>query len=276
MTDTRTTQPGDVTGCIFDIQRFSTRDGPGIRTTVFLKGCTLRCAWCHNPESIRPLPELQYFREKCTHCGDCAVVCPFHTMKNGVHRFDRSMCNGCGLCVDSCLHDALFLAGRDVRAEEVMQTVIRDRAYYQKSGGGLTVSGGEPLYQADFTAALFQIARESGISTALDTAVHVDSEQLKLVLPWTDLFLLDIKHMDSRRHAFHTGSGNERIQANAALLLESNARIIVRVPIIPGFNDDEKSQTDIRQWLEKAGNRIERVDYLPWHDLGKVKKESLR
>lgn len=267
---------GQTRGCVFDIQRFSTRDGPGIRTTVFVKGCTLRCAWCHNPESIRPEPELQYFREKCTHCGACAAVCPCHTMKNGHHIFDRTMCNGCGLCVDSCYYDALFLAGKNYTAEEIMATVKRDRSYYDSSGGGLTVSGGEPLRQAAFTAALLRMAREAGISTAVDTAANVSREDLQLVLPWTDIFLLDIKHLDPARHAFYTGSDNLQIQRNARLILESDARVIIRVPLIDGFNHDEDSLSMIRSWLAAAGDRIERVDYLPYHDLGLVKKESLR
>lgn len=261
-------------GFIFDIQRFSVKDGPGIRTTVFLKGCNLRCNWCHNPESIRPWQELQYFSQLCVQCGACAEICPCHTVKNGEHRFDRSTCNLCGACAKACTYDALRMAGRSMTAEAVMDIVRKDVNYYKRSGGGLTLSGGEPLEQVDFAAAIFQQARQEGIHTALDTAGNVPFSRFEAVLPYVNLVLLDIKNMDPVRHAFYSGSDNSQILANARQLFERKIPMHIRVPVIPGINDDESSLEQIRAFVSNQPS-VQKIEFLPYHDLGLAKAASL-
>ena len=234
---------GPVSGVVTDIQRFSIHDGPGIRTTVFVKGCPLRCFWCHNPEALEPRPQLQYFPDRCIGCGACVDACPeaAHAIHDGIHRFDRSRCTGCGLCVETCYARALLMAGEVKSADEIVEVVLRDTAFYETSGGGVTISGGEPLQQPRFTRAVLAACREAGVHTAIETAGHVAWDHLLTVLPETDLVMMDIKTMHTEAHRKATGVSNERILENARRVSENGTPLIIRTPIVPGVNDTVES-----------------------------------
>ena len=198
---------------IFEIKRFAVHDGDGIRTTVFFKGCPLRCVWCHNPEGLVLKPQLAYYIHKCIGCGECVSVCPTnaHGIVNGKHIFDRAACIGCGKCADICLGNALMLYGREMNEDELIEAVLEDREFYENSGGGVTLSGGECLMQADFCASFLKKLKELGINTAVDTCGYVPKESLDKVIPYTDKFLYDIKAVDNDVHIKCTGESNEKI-----------------------------------------------------------------
>lgn len=262
---------------IFDIQRFSVHDGPGIRTTVFFKGCNLRCFWCHNPESISPEPEIQYLPFKCIGCGRCLTVClpGCHQIdEDGRHVFDRSECTLCHDCVENCPSEALSLVGRDYTVQEVLDVVLRDQPFYKESGGGMTCSGGEPMLQSDFLRHLLAEAKAAGLHTAVDTAGNVPFQRLTDVMPYTDLFLYDVKCMDPVRHRQVTGVGNERILDNLVRLDQAGAKIWVRIPIIPSVNDNLENILSTVDLL-KGMKHLERVELLTYHRLGGGKYESL-
>ena len=199
-----------LTGTVFNIQPFSVYDGPGIRTTVFLKGCNLRCAWCHNPESWQRKPQLQFLAEKCIGCGGCFSACPqgVHVLQNGVHLIDREKCIGCGKCADSCFAGALVITGREMTVDQVMSRIQDDALYFQNSGGGVTFSGGECMIQLDFLEELLQRCKQLGIHTAVDTAGHFPFDRYERILPYTDLFLYDIKAFSTETHRELTGVDN--------------------------------------------------------------------
>ena len=245
------------TGTVFNIQKFSVHDGPGLRTTVFFKGCNLRCPWCHNPESWRPEPQLLFFREKCTGCGLCREVC------------GRESCTLCGGCAQVCTAGARAVCGREYTVRQVMDQVLADKAFYDKSGGGVTFSGGECMLQPEFLAELLRACRSAGISTAVDTAGCVPFERFERILPDTDLFLYDIKCVSPALHKAYTRVDNSRILENYRRLLAEKARVWVRVPVIPGFNDDPREMEKIRAFL--AENPSEKVELLAYHDLGAAK-----
>jgi len=259
---------------IFNIQRFSIHDGPGIRTTVFFKGCPLKCQWCHNPESINPFPEIAYHESKCIKCYKCIEVCPTEALsksRNGV-TINREKCDGCGKCAEICYSGALELCGRYMKIEEVMAEVTRDLPFYKNSNGGLTASGGEPLAQANFVADFFARAREEGVHTALDTSGHAEWATVRKVLDHTDLVLYDIKTMGSERHKTLTVVPNKLILANLERTCGEGIPVIVRIPVIPNYNiinveEDVKEIADFLQGL----NAVRRVDLLPFHRLGKSK-----
>jgi pyruvate formate lyase activating enzyme len=259
---------------IFNIQRFSIHDGPGIRTTVFFKGCPLKCQWCHNPESINPFPEIAYRESRCIKCYKCIEVCPTEALsrsQSGI-TIDREKCDGCGKCAEMCYSGALELCGRYMKIEEVMAEVTRDLPFYKNSSGGLTASGGEPLAQANFVADFFARAREEGIHTALDTSGHAQWATLRKVLDHTDLVLYDIKTMDSERHKMLTGVPNKLIPANLERMCGEGIPVVVRIPLIPNYNivnvkEDVKEIADFIQGLKT----VKRVDLLPFHRLGKSK-----
>jgi len=253
-------------GRVLDITRMSVHDGPGIRTTVFLKGCPLSCLWCHNPESISPEPEIGLLGNKCIGCGKCAEVCPAgaHTFRDGAHLLDHERCTVCGKCVEACLPGALEYYGRQMSAEEVSAAVLEDKTFYLKSGGGCTLSGGEPLWQADFCAELLKLLREEGVHCAIDTSGAVSWDCFETVLGCTDLFLYDVKHTDETVHREHTGSTNGQILDNLARLSECGVPIEIRIPTIPGFNADESSMSAMGKLLGGLPNTVG-VRLLPYH-----------
>lgn len=261
-------------GRVFNIQRFSVHDGPGIRTTVFLKGCSLRCAWCHNPESFEAKIQIRYQPERCVECGRCAQVCPNGVYVRDKKRVNQEACTGCKSCVKECPYGALNLWGEDKEAEEVLRIVRRDIDYFRNSNGGLTVSGGEPLLQADFVRELFRLAKEEKIHTALDTAASVPYESFEKVLPYTDLILLDLKIMDADVHKRYTGVSNDRILENAERLFQSGIPVQIRVPLIKGINDSEENAYMLKEFI-KGYSSIEEIKLLPYHSMGISKAESI-
>jgi pyruvate formate lyase activating enzyme len=227
------------TGLIFDIQRFSVHDGPGIRTTVFLKGCTLRCFWCHNPEGLRMTSEVQFLPNRCLACGACVAACGHdgqHLDETG-RSFTRAQCVACGQCVEACVAEALTLAGKRVTATEVVAEVLRDRVFYETSGGGVTLSGGEPALQPDFAREILTLSKAEGLHTAIETCGSIPWSSLEALLPLTDLVMMDLKQMDADKHRAATGAGNERILANARQLAQTRKPLIFRTPVVPGVND---------------------------------------
>ncbi len=263
-------------GIVFDIKKFSLHDGPGIRTTVFLKGCGLRCWWCHNPESQRPGPELLLRPELCISCGACAAVCPEGAIArvNGSFVTDRQRCNQCGTCVGACYADARELVGREMTVEAVLAEVLQDAVFYEQSGGGVTFSGGEPLLQGDFLAELLRACKANGLHTALETCGHAPTETLERVRNDVDLFLYDLKQMDSARHRAVTGAPNDLILHNLRLLAEHGHRIILRIPLIPGVNDDPASLDAFAAFAAELPG-IERIDVLAYHQMGTDKYARL-
>ena len=274
--DSRNAQAVPESALVFNIQRFSVHDGPGIRTTVFLKGCNLGCFWCHNPESIDPRQEIQLFPEKCIGCGNCFEACPVHAhqMVDGRHLLDRELCTRCGACVGGCYAEALVQAAEPRTVADVHDVVLRDHPYYEESGGGLTVSGGEPLLAPGFLSALLAMCRDSGVHTAVDSAVHVPWRVVEDVLPLVDLFLVDFKHIDSDVHRAGVGVPNERILENIARLAVEHPHLWIRVPVIPDFNDSPEVLGRMAEFLAHLGP-VERVDLLPFHRLAGAKYYSL-
>ncbi len=252
-------------GVLFDIKRFAVHDGPGVRTTLFLKGCPLRCRWCHNPEGMAAGPELAYYSQKCRHCGECVTVCPqgAHRWVDDGHVYEREQCHACGQCAAACLGRALKGFGREVSVEEARQIVLEDRDFY-RDGGGVTVSGGEPLLQPGFCAALFAVLKRDRVGCAVDTSGAVAWESFEAVLPYTDVFLYDVKHVDDAPHRCWVGASCERALGNLRTLSTREAPIEVRVPLIPGFNLDEPSLQAIGRFLSGLRN-IVGVRLLPYH-----------
>jgi len=264
------------TGILFNIMRFAINDGPGIRTTIFFKGCPLHCTWCHNPESISPEPELMYHRERCTVCGACVAVCPQKaiTLVDGRIETDRSRCRACGRCIEVCNADARSIAGRLMTVDEVMREVERDIIFYSRSGGGVTLSGGEPMDQHEFAEAILRACKERAIHTVVDTAGAVHPAFLDTIIGLVDLFLYDIKFLDKEKLLYHTGAARALLCGNLRRLIEKGARVIVRVPVIPGINDGEKEWKELATFINRTDG-IEAIQLLPYHASGRQKYARL-
>jgi pyruvate formate lyase activating enzyme len=265
-----------LTGTIFNIQKFSLHDGPGIRTTVFFKGCPLHCQWCHNPESQPTGQQVVFFPARCIACGACIETCPQGaiTLSQAGALTDLELCDQCGDCVEDCYSQARELVGRQVSVVEVMAEIESDRPFYEESGGGATFSGGEPLMQPDFLLALLKACKTEEIHTTVDTCGFASWNVLERIQPYTDLFLFDLKIMDQAQHQEYTGASNEPILRNLRRLSESGQVIRLRLPIIPGINDQPEQ---IRQIGEFAAGlpHLDEVDILPYHNIAAEKYRRL-
>jgi pyruvate formate lyase activating enzyme len=264
-----TTGQDRVSGRVFNLQRYSVHDGPGIRTTVFLKGCPARCLWCHNPESQSFEPEVLVVESRCVSCGTCATVCP-----HGVPPPGSGLCEACGACVDACPAGARWLAGRLVTVDEVMDEVLHDRVFFEESGGGVTFSGGEPLAQPAFLKALLEACRAAFVPTAVDTCGFAPSERLLDIAPLVDLFLFDVKLVDDERHRALTGVPAAPILANLQALAAVHQNVWVRVPVVPGHTDAEEDLARIAA-IAAGLPGVRQVNLLPYHRTGSVKARRL-
>lgn len=282
------------TAVIFNIERHALHDGPGIRTLVFIKGCDLRCAWCSNPEGQASAPELLYRAKDCIACGRCTRACPSRAVRPSVDPHpdpgpsgerasqaggnpvvtDRSLCTACGACVRVCPAGARTIAGREMTAAEVLDVVLKDEVFYRNSGGGVTASGGEPLLRPEFVRELFDRAGAQGIHRAIETCGRVPWENIETVLPFTDLFLYDLKHTDPDVHRRFTGTGNSLILENLGRLDGRGARLVVRVPLIPSFNDRTEDVRAIAAFTSSLRS-APGIELLPYHVLGRSKYHHL-
>jgi pyruvate formate lyase activating enzyme len=258
-----------VTGRVFNVQRYSLHDGPGIRTTVFLKGCPARCLWCHNPEGQSFAPEVLVVETRCLSCGTCATVCPHGAPPPG-----SGLCTACGACVEACPAGARQLAGRKMTVDAVMGEVLRDRVFYDESGGGVTFSGGEPLAQPEFLTALLTACRAAGLHTAVDTCGFSSRERLLALASLVDLFLFDVKLVDDRRHRELTGLPVAPILGNLRALAAIHANVWIRIPIVPGHTDEEADLAATASLVAGLPG-VRRISLLPYHRTGASKARRL-
>jgi pyruvate formate lyase activating enzyme len=268
---------GDDAGWVFNIQRYAVHDGPGIRTTVFLKGCPLHCLWCDNPESQHIEPQFVFWEDRCIHCGTCLAVCLLSAVledSQGRKQIDPELCDLCGLCVDQCYAGALEQLGRLRTVGEVLTIVEEDRPFYDGSGGGMTLSGGEPLAQPQFTYSLLKGARVRGIHTAIETSGFAPWPVWKNLLPYLDLILYDLKETDPKQHEYFTGMSNKLVLDNLKRLAKTGTPVIVRRPVIPGYNDTSESIHALGQFVQKL-ETVSEIDLLPYHRLGQNKYKQL-
>jgi len=259
---------------IFDIQRFSLHDGPGIRTTIFFKGCPMACAWCQNPESRNPLPELIFYKNSCIGCFHCREVCPDAAiLDHPLTRIDYSKCSVCGKCVSVCNTDSLRMVGKQWDAEALLTEVLKDRDYFKESGGGITLSGGEPLLQSTFLKTFLPLLKQQKIHINLETSGMAPWNRMEEILPWLDLIFYDIKHMNQEIHQRHTGCGNQIILDNFSRLAKRFSGLQARMPIIPGHNDTPDNIRATAMFLKE--NRQSSIHLLPYHNMGEAKLERI-
>ncbi|MGE5628779.1 MAG: trans-4-hydroxy-L-proline dehydratase activase [Solirubrobacterales bacterium] len=262
-------------GLVFNIQKFSIHDGPGIRTTVFFKGCPLKCLWCHNPESQSFNKEIMISTDKCTDCGRCVKHCSSGaiSINKGEVINDLSKCTSCGKCIDYCINNARGLVGEELKNSEIIKEIQKDQVFYDQSKGGVTFSGGEAMCQIDTLAALAKRCKEQGVSVAVDTCGHVPFDNYEKIIDYVDVFLYDIKLMDSELHEKYMGTGNELILENLIKLSERGANINLRIPVIGGINDNDENMESILKFINCTN--INKVNLLPYHDIAKNKYDRL-
>ncbi len=262
-------------GNVFNIQKFCIHDGDGIRTCVFLKGCPLRCIWCHNPESLDKTPALSFNKQKCSLCGRCLAVCSARAIESSVIKIDRQKCIKCSKCTEICLNDANEIIGTEMTASEVMTEVLKDKMFYDTSGGGITVTGGEPSYQPDFTLELLSLAKDAGISIAIETCGIGSRDFYEKAADLGTTFLYDIKCIDPILHRKLTGSDNTHIISNLYYLMDRGADIIIRLPLIPDCNDSDDDIAMLATFLNESKNRYRYAEIMPYHTLGIGKSEKI-
>jgi pyruvate formate lyase activating enzyme len=262
---------------IANIQGFSIHDGPGIRTVVFFKGCPLSCQWCANPECLSGEPQIGFIESLCADCGRCQDACTNNAIRRteGEHRIDYSRCRSCGNCRDQCYYGALVRYGESMTLAEVWDAVRRDKMFYDDSGGGVTVSGGEPLLRPEFVRELFEMSHQERIDTCVETCGFVNPEALLEVIPVTDHFLFDLKHMDPEVHKKHTGQSNSKILRNATLLIEHRADVLFRQPVVPGVNDSIANIEATAGFLTSLSRNAARLQLMPFHRMGESKYKAL-
>lgn len=263
-------------GLITTIQRMSIHDGPGIRSTVFLKGCNMRCAWCHNPETLSSIPELEWIQQKCIGCNSCTEVCPtgaFSSTDGEIH-FRKEDCTSCFRCLSVCYAEAIGKVGKEVTSEEVFAEVEQDFLFFRNSGGGITISGGEPMLQPEFTSQTLALFKRAGIHTALDTNLSISWSKYENVLPFTDLVLADLKLMNPALHQKWTGQSNRIILENLQKLDSTGIPYFIRTPVIPGLNDNEEEIKALAKFTSSLKN-MEKLELLPFHSMGSFKYTNL-
>lgn len=262
-------------GVIFNIQKLSIHDGPGIRTVVFLKGCPLRCLWCSNPESQKKEVEIACFTNRCVECGYCEEVCPKHAIKREgkVSIIDREKCDLCGICVKECCTNSKQIMGKTYTVDDIMEEILKDKAFYDQSGGGVTFSGGEPLMQVDFLLDVLKACKDAGIHTAIETTGMGDHEKLMEAVKYLDLVFFDVKHMDSARHKELVGVPNETIHQHLRDVAAVHHNIIARIPVIPQMNDSDENIAQTAAFVSSLG--IGKLELLPYHNFGEYKYGQL-